>query len=95
VIGIFMGIIWSYDFFWLFLGPEMTQDERDEEAEDARHYEWLKKEGMSLREIGSAKARGEFKNIQTGERMDVESKGAGGGDDIGRIASKDETVEHV
>lgn len=90
-----MGIIWAYDFFWLFLGPEMTQDERNEEAEDVRHYEWLKKEGVSMTEIGNARARGNFKNIETGERMDVESKGAGVGDGVGRIESKDENVEHI
>jgi SHS family lactate transporter-like MFS transporter len=99
VIGIFMGAVWAYDFFWLFMGPEMTQAERDEEAEDAKRYEILKKEGMSLREIGSARARGEFKNLEFGgpQRMDVESKGdvAHIEDGAERIETKDGRVEHI
>jgi len=59
VIGIFMGAVWAYDFFWLFWGPEMEQSERDEEAEAVLHFERLKGEGMSLEEIGRNRARDE------------------------------------
>ncbi|CZR56423.1 probable sugar transporter family protein [Phialocephala subalpina] len=57
VIGIFMGAVWAYDFFWLFWGPEMKQWERDEEAERAMQYERLRMEGLSLQEIGEKRAR--------------------------------------
>jgi SHS family lactate transporter-like MFS transporter len=88
VIGIFMGTIWAYDFFWLFFGPEMTQEERDEEAEDTRRYERLKREGMSLSEIGSARARGEFKDgMGVGVGMDEEK---------GRAEEREDVVsEHI
>jgi MFS transporter, SHS family, lactate transporter len=57
VIGIFMGAVWAYDFFWLFFGPEMAQSERDEEARAVLHFEKLKKEGASLEKIGRDRAR--------------------------------------
>ena len=99
VIGIFMGAVWAYDFFWLFMGPEMTQAERNEEAEDTERYERLKKEGMSLTEIGSARARGEFKNLEFGSRqvMDLESKSevAHVEDGMRRVETNDESVEHI
>jgi SHS family lactate transporter-like MFS transporter len=97
VIGIFMGSVWAYDFFWLFVGPEMTQEERDEAAEDAMHYERLKKEGMSLTQIGSARARGDFKTVRTRNTLDEESKGQAEHMDrnVERVESKDETAEHI
>lgn len=96
VIGIFMGTIWAYDFFWLFLGPEMTQEERNEEADDAIQYERLKKEGMSLTQIGSARARGEFKSIRTRDTMD-EEKGQPEHmeGDVARVESKEVSAEHI
>ena len=33
VIAIFMGAVWAYVFFFLLVGPEMTQQEREEEAQ--------------------------------------------------------------
>lgn len=61
VIGIFMGAVWAYDIFFLFWGPEMAQSERNEEAAASMHYERLRKEGVSMAEIGMAIARGELK----------------------------------
>ena len=58
VIGIFMGGVWAYDFLFLFLGPEMSQREREEEAEKALAYEDARRRGMSLQEIGEGRARG-------------------------------------
>ena len=92
-----MGSVWAYDFFWLFVGPEMTQVERDEAAEDAIHYERLKKEGMSLTQIGSARARGDLKTVRTRDTLDEESKGQAEHMDrnVERVESKDETAEHI
>jgi MFS transporter, SHS family, lactate transporter len=44
VIGIFMGAVWAYDFFWLFWGPEMRQEERDEEHRSTEEYERRRRE---------------------------------------------------
>jgi SHS family lactate transporter-like MFS transporter len=54
VIGIFMGAVWAYDVIMLFIGPEMSQEERDEEAEAGLQVERLRKAGMSLSEVGAA-----------------------------------------
>lgn len=56
VIAIFMGAVWAYIFFFLILGPEMSQEERDEEAEAASELERLRLEGVSLTQIGEKKA---------------------------------------
>lgn len=54
VIGIFMGAVWAFDVIMLLVGPEMSQEERDEEAADALQLERLRKAGMSLSEVGAA-----------------------------------------
>ena len=48
VIGIFLGAVWAFIFFFLFWGPEMSQEERDEEAAAALHLESLRLEGVDL-----------------------------------------------
>lgn len=58
VIGIFMGAVWAYMVFFLFLGPEMTQAERDEEADAALRLERLRREGVSLADIGRQRYHG-------------------------------------
>ena len=88
-----MGTIWAYDFFFLFFGPEMTQEERDEEAEATKHYERLKKEGMSLTQIGNARARGEFKGLGMIDALD-EEKGQRERDVV-RVESKDLEIEQL
>ena len=52
VIAIFLGAVWAFVLFFLFWGPEMSQEERDEEAEAALRLERLRAEGVSLAEIG-------------------------------------------
>ncbi len=69
-----MGAVWAYDLIFLFFGPEMTQNERNEEAAAALEYERLRKEGMSLVEIGMARARGDFKTDGANGEKDVKSK---------------------
>lgn len=49
-----MGAVWAYDVIMLFIGPEMSQEERDEEAEAGLQVERLRKAGMSLSEVGAA-----------------------------------------
>lgn len=42
----------------MLVGPEMTQEERAEEAEQALEFERLRAQGVSLREIGISRAKG-------------------------------------
>lgn len=72
VIGIFMGAVWAYMFFFLFWGPEMSQEERDEEAEAAAQFERLRMEGVSLAQIGEMGAKDKDK-VEEG-RETVEDK---------------------
>lgn len=58
VIAIFMGAVWAFILFFLFWGPEMSQEERDEEAQAAQHLERLRAEGVSLEEIGRQQFKG-------------------------------------
>jgi len=57
VIAIFMGTIWAYQLFFLFFGPEMSQEERLEHDESASFLETSRKEGMSLAEIGAMRVK--------------------------------------
>ncbi|KAK5017950.1 hypothetical protein LTR16_002152 [Cryomyces antarcticus] len=59
VIGIFMGAVWVYLLLFLFLGPEMSQEEREVEAEAAMQFERLRAQGVSLAEIGASRAKGQ------------------------------------
>lgn len=71
VIGIFVGAVWAYVLFWLLLGPEVTQEEREEQRVEAQEYE---REGMtrtSLKEIGARRAEREM----GGSGVAEESKG--------------------
>ena len=43
--------------FFLFLGPEMTHEERSEMAEEAKEFEELRRVGTDLQEIGERRAR--------------------------------------
>lgn len=60
VIAIFMGAVWAWMILFTFLGPEMSEDERQEHAEHAQNLENLRKQGMSLVEIGEHVARVAF-----------------------------------
>lgn len=42
---------------FVFLGPEMTQSERNEEAAAAFEYERLRAQGVSLAEIGAGRIK--------------------------------------
>jgi SHS family lactate transporter-like MFS transporter len=65
VIGIFMGAVWTYLFLVLLLGPEMSQEERQAEAEAAVHMERLRSEGVSLVQIGERRAEQSQESVDT------------------------------
>lgn len=49
--------MWVYILLFLFVGPEMKQDERNEEAKAVLEYEEMRSRGVSLKEIGAARAK--------------------------------------
>jgi hypothetical protein len=49
--------VWVYILLFIFLGPEMTQSEREEEAAAVFEYERLRAQGVSLAEIGAGKVK--------------------------------------
>lgn len=55
--GIFLGAVWVYILLFVFLGPEMTQAERNEEAEAVLEYERLRAQGVSLVDIGAGRVK--------------------------------------
>ncbi|KAI0806569.1 carboxylic acid transporter [Xylaria sp. FL0064] len=57
VIAIFMAAVWVYILIFLFLGPEMTQEERADYGAEADHIEKMRKEGVSLADIGANRAK--------------------------------------
>ncbi|EGE06380.1 carboxylic acid transporter [Trichophyton equinum CBS 127.97] len=69
VMAIFMGAVWVFLLVLLFLGPEMSQEERDEEEAAARELERLRREGKTLEEIG--RERAELANVKVLENEDV------------------------
>lgn len=81
VIGIFMGAVWAYDLVFLFIGPEMSEQERAEFAAQTDEYERLRKAGVSLAEIGAEKAKRARLEGQAGED--------------GRVDEKPTDIEHI
>ncbi|KAI0203210.1 carboxylic acid transporter [Astrocystis sublimbata] len=57
VIAIFMAAVWVYMLVFLFLGPEMTQEERTEYAATADQIEKMRKDGVNLATIGAERAK--------------------------------------
>lgn len=57
VIAIFMGAVWAWMLVFTFLGPEMTEEERREHAEQAEALEAMRRQGMSPKAIGEHLAR--------------------------------------
>jgi SHS family lactate transporter-like MFS transporter len=49
--------VWAYILLVIFIGPEMTQSERDEEAAAVLEYESLRSQGISLAEIGAGRVK--------------------------------------
>ncbi|KAI1269582.1 carboxylic acid transporter [Xylariaceae sp. FL1019] len=57
VIGIFMAAVWVYILLFTFLGPEMSQEEREEYAIAADQIESMRKQGINLNDIGVQRAK--------------------------------------
>lgn len=74
--AIFMGAVWAYILFFVFLGPEMSQEEREEEAALAKQYEEMRTQGVSLEEIGAARVKGLGPGEQPGMNEKAEEKAA-------------------
>jgi SHS family lactate transporter-like MFS transporter len=80
-----MGAAWAFILFFVFWGPEMSQDEREEEAAMVRQYEEMRSQGLSLDEIGARRAKG----LEEGKQPDMnelaEMKAAGTAKHVERV----------
>ncbi|KAL9619215.1 MAG: hypothetical protein Q9160_006150 [Pyrenula sp. 1 TL-2023] len=79
VIAIFMGGVWAYQLFFLFLGPEMSEEERMEFSRESEQLERMRKEGIAVAEYGKERVRLERKALDAedggakeAEKVDVE-----------------------
>lgn len=84
VIAIFMGAVWAYMFFWLFLGPEISEEERQELAEEAALLERMRLDGASLAEIGASRVTSRVKT-RDAEISHVGTANDGKVEDIERV----------
>jgi MFS transporter, SHS family, lactate transporter len=76
VIGIFMGAVWAYQFVFLFLGPEISEGERAEYAEQADELERLRKSGRSLKDIGVERVKSRQAPEESPAASDEKGEGA-------------------
>ena len=56
-VAIFLGAVWAYIFFFVFIGPEMSQEERNAEAAISEEFEELRAQGVHLADIGVSRAK--------------------------------------
>ena len=73
-----MGAVWVYIILFVFVGPEMSQSEREEEAAIVLEYESLREQGVSLADIGAGRVKvekvdGELRAQHIDDIEDVES----------------------
>ncbi|KAI1812725.1 carboxylic acid transporter [Poronia punctata] len=82
VIGIFMAAVWVFLLILIFFGPEMSEEERDEYGAAANYIEKMRKQGVSLVEIGARGANlSESSEDQLSEKQpDVQQDIVGKGD---------------
>lgn len=52
-----MGAVWAYIILFTFVGPEMSQEERNEEAALTLEFEEMRAQGVSLLDIGVGRAK--------------------------------------
>ncbi|EGP88750.1 uncharacterized protein MYCGRDRAFT_38280 [Zymoseptoria tritici IPO323] len=76
VIGIFMGAACGLIVILILLGPEMTQEERDEEALLVHESEEMRANGRSLAEIGRSRTEAGEKDSSSGDVEDATEKRA-------------------
>ena len=57
--------MWAYILLFTFVGPEMTQAERDEEAAATLEYERMRADGVSLTDIGAGRVKAERQEDRT------------------------------
>ncbi|KAI9667189.1 MAG: hypothetical protein M1821_000002 [Bathelium mastoideum] len=72
VIAEFMGGVFAYQFFFLFLGPEMCEEEKEQMAREAKELERLRAEGRSLMEIGASRVSSKELGLDRKENGGVE-----------------------
>lgn len=71
VIGIFLGVVWVFMAIVTFLGPEMSEEERAECSASADYLEKLRKNGVSLADIGAQRAKAAVEIV---EDLEAEKK---------------------
>lgn len=70
------GAVWAYILFFVLLGPEMTQEEREERAVEAKEFEELRLSGQSLAEMGAQRIRTKAaKSAEHVEEVDDDPEG--------------------
>ncbi|KAL9115331.1 MAG: hypothetical protein Q9227_000652 [Pyrenula ochraceoflavens] len=77
VIAIFMGGVWAYQLVFLFLGPEMSEQERMEFAAESEDLERLRRQGVAVSEYGRERGRAAQKVLgeeESGGEGKVEEK---------------------
>jgi SHS family lactate transporter-like MFS transporter len=68
VIGILMGAVWVYLIFWLLVGPEISQKEREERSEEVLYIEKMLNEQLDFASIGEkTAAMSAAEHIENGE----------------------------
>lgn len=78
--GIFLGAVWVYIILFTFVGPEMSQAERDEEAAVVLEYESLRAQGVGLADIGAGRVKVEKVDgeLRVQHIDDIENQEGGG-----------------
>jgi SHS family lactate transporter-like MFS transporter len=63
-----MSAVWVYLIFWLLVGPEISQKEREERSEEVLYIEKMRNEQLNFASIGErTAAMNEAEHIENGE----------------------------
>ncbi|EER45433.1 sugar transporter [Histoplasma capsulatum H143] len=71
VFVIFMAVTWAYMCLGMLLGPEISQEERDDEAQAAMQLYQLQRQGLNPEEVGQVRAR--LRKAEEGHSQGVKS----------------------
>jgi MFS transporter, SHS family, lactate transporter len=63
--------VWAYILLFVLLGPEMTQEEREEHAQEAKEFEEIRLSGASLADIGAQRVRTKESKAEHIERVET------------------------